>query len=442
MNFCQIKCFFKSAVNSVASTISSYAVNPPKDFTRRKKLVPERLITFLVSEGSGSSKNELLDFFDNDPLHPSNSAFCQQRAKLKPEALKEVFLTFNKSVNEYSNHKKYRFIAADGSTVTYFSSTTLSSDEYHTNRGNAVKGSYSIHVNAMFDLDTEMYTAAVLQPVKCYDEYSAFCEMVDNHPLLKDIKNIYIGDRGYCSYNNMAHVVESGQLFLFRSKDITSKGILKNFDYPDNDTFDIPVTVTLVRSHSKKISGTEGYVRFVDSNASFDYINYGSLDTYKLSFRIVRLKLSDNSYECLVTNLPVDEFPSDELKELYFRRWSIESSYRKLKYTIGLNNFHSCRPECVKQEIWGRLICYNITSTLIKNAIIKKNDKNKHYYKINFSVAVHLCRQFLRPGAEKRQLDLMALLMRELIPIRNGRKFDRLATAHFRKPKYFIYRAS
>lgn len=323
MNFDQVKSFFKSAVNSVASTISSYAVRPLKDFTRDKKLGPEKLITFLVSQGSGSSKNELLDFFDNDPLHPSNSAFCQQRAKLKPEALEEVFRSFNKSVTDHFSYKKYRFIAADGTTVTYFSSPSFSSDEYHANRGNAEKGSYSIHVNAMFDLDNGIYTAAVLQPVRQYDEYSAFCHMVDNHSGISGKKDIFIGDRGYCSYNNMAHVINSGQLFLFRAKDITSKGILSNFDYPANDTFDIPVTVTLVRSHSKKLSETEGYVRFIDREASFDYIEYGSLDTYKLTFRIVRLKLSDNSYECLVTNLPEDEFNIDNLKDLYYRRWSI-----------------------------------------------------------------------------------------------------------------------
>ena len=39
---------------------------------------------------------------------------------------------------------------------------------------------------------------------------------VDRHDVLDGIKNVYIGDRGYCSYNNMAHVVEQGQYFLFR----------------------------------------------------------------------------------------------------------------------------------------------------------------------------------------------------------------------------------
>lgn len=103
----------------------------------------------------------------------------------------------------------------------------------------------------------------------------------------------------------MTHVIEKGQYFLFRTKDITSKGLIGNFDFPDSDTFDISVNVTLTRSHRKSIKIKDGfYRRFVDRSASFDYITYGSADTYDLTFRIVRFPISDGSYECIVTNLP------------------------------------------------------------------------------------------------------------------------------------------
>ena len=93
-----------------------------------------------------------------------------------------------------------------------------------------------------------------------------------------------------------------------------------------------------------------------DQAAAFDYIEYGSYDTYELSFRILRFPISTSTYECIVTNLPLDEFPVERIKTLYNARWSIESSFRKLKYTIGLSNFHAYKPEYVKQEIWARLL--------------------------------------------------------------------------------------
>ena len=118
--------------------------------------------------------------------------------------------------------------------------------------------------------------------------------------------------------------MEKGQHFLFRTKDIHSKGLVGNFDFPGQEFFDIRVNVTLVRSRKRKIGIKEGfYRRHVDANASFDYLEYGSTDTYGLSFRVVRFAISDGSYECIVTNLPTDEFPPERIKTLYTARWDI-----------------------------------------------------------------------------------------------------------------------
>ena len=131
----KIRSLFSSAVKSVVSSISDSAVNPEKDLTRCKKFPADKLITFLVSEGSSSTKNELLDFFGMDAGKPTNSAFNQQRAKLKPEALKAVFHEFNKSVDTLSEPPKYRFLAADGSTATFFSFPRFSPPEYFVEPG-------------------------------------------------------------------------------------------------------------------------------------------------------------------------------------------------------------------------------------------------------------------------------------------------------------------
>lgn len=240
----------------------------------------------------------------------------------------------------------------------------------------------------------------------------------------------------------MAHVIEKGQYFLFRTKDIHNKGLVGNFDFPDSDEFDINVHVTLVRSHRKSIRIKENsYRRFVDKETSFDYITYGSSDTYELSFRIVRFKISEDTYECILTNLPSDSFPSERIKETYNARWGIESSFRKLKYTIGLNHYHGYKADFIQQEIWAKLIAYNATELLVNHTRIEHGDC-KYSYAVNFTIAAHICRIYLRLHAEIDSIDVMALLKKELVPIRHGRQFARLKTAHFRKPKYLIYRAA
>ena len=438
----KIKNLFSEAVRSVASDISQYVIHPEKDLTRNKKLPPDKLISFMVSCGSSSTKIELLDFFGLDAHAPSASALNQQRAKLKPEALETVFRRFNNSIQSVEKTSNYRFFAADGSTFTFFSKPSFASEEYLVNEGHSAKGFYSMHLNVFYDLQKHTYSDAFIQSVHHKDEFSAFCKMVDRHQTLSGTKDVFIGDRGYCSYNNMAHVLEKGQYFLFRTKDIHSKGLVGNFELPEKASFDIRVNVSLVRSHKKSIlTETDHYRRYMDANATFDYLTYGSTDTYNLSFRIVRFPISESTYECIVTNLPEDEFPMEQIKLIYFSRWSIEGSFRKLKYTIGLSNFHAYKPEFIKQEIWAKLIAYNITETLINHTVVKHGD-TKHEYKVNFSVAAHICRVFLRMTTKKDSLDIMDLLCKELIPIRNGRQYPRLQTAHFRRPRYFIYRAA
>jgi hypothetical protein len=43
--------------------------------------------------------------------------------------------------------------------------------------------------------------------------------------------------------------------------------------------------------------------RFLASNSTFDFLPKGSKDTYSLKFRIIKIKISENNYETLVTDL-------------------------------------------------------------------------------------------------------------------------------------------
>ena len=59
----QIKELFFSSVEHIVSDISQYAVHPDSDFKRSKKIPAQKLISFLVSQGSSSTRVEMLDFW-------------------------------------------------------------------------------------------------------------------------------------------------------------------------------------------------------------------------------------------------------------------------------------------------------------------------------------------------------------------------------------------
>ena len=102
----------------------------------------------------------------------------------------------------------------------------------------------------------------------------------------------------------------------------------------------------------------------------------------------------------------------------------LSSSFRELKYAIGLTSFHAKKVDYIKQEIFARLTLYNycelITTHVIKNAANK--DKTKQ---VNFTIAIYICREFLR---QKRQLSppaVIKLIEKNILPVRPNRKDPR-----------------
>ena len=146
---------------------------------------------------------------------------------------------------------------------------------------------------------------------------------------------------------------------------------------PDTDEFDIPVSLYLTRKQTnemKEIVKKRDDYRLFRNSQTFDYLpikNRKSIPVppYVLSFRMVRFKITDDTYETVVTNLDAGSFPAAELKKLYHMRWGIETSFRELKYTLGLLHFHAKKTESVLQEIFVSLIMYNFTELITSHVI-------------------------------------------------------------------------
>ena len=134
--------------------------------------------------------------------------------------------------------------------------------------------------------------------------------------------------------------------------------------------------------------------------------------------------LQSNSYEIIITNLDRNIFDVKKIKEIYHLRWGIETSFRELKYAIGLTSFHARKPDFIKQEIYARLLLYNycelITTHVIKQ--MKNNDKTKQ---VNFTIAIYICREYLRNKRNLSPPDVINLIEKHVLPVRPGRKDPR-----------------
>src|SRR5690606_34934969 len=110
------------------------------------------------------------------------------------------------------------------------------------------------------------------------------------------------------------------------------------------------------------------------STSTFDFLDLKEHLFYPISFRVVRFVLPNGTYESVITNLSAADFPPDELKSIYNMRWGIETSFRALKYTVGLTSFHSKRQESIIQEIFARMIMYNFAQMITSHVVISQMD--------------------------------------------------------------------
>lgn len=436
----RIKSALNKSIKTVCQSPSNYCQNPEKDFTRRKKLPMDKVIKTVLGFSSKSLNNEIIDIFSGNPDIPSASALVQQRAKILPSAFEIVFKRFTDSVNTIKLHDGYRLLAVDGSDIR----TPVNPDDPDSYYKQKDCHPYSLyHLNALYDLCTHIYLDAVVQKRRNMNEHRALCDMVDRYD--SSIPSIFIADRGYESYNNLAHIQQIGQFFLFRIKDINSRGILHSFHLPDKDEFDLPVSLTLTNKQTKftkDLCKDRNRFRFNPSNSNFDFLPAKSRFSdppsfFQLHFRLVRFEVIPGKFEVLVTNLPLDSFPPDKLKYLYSLRWGIETSFRSLKYTIGLLYFHSKKPEHILQEIFAKLTMYNFTE-LIAASISIRNAARKLIYRINFSAAANVCRKLFLGFCTPDFVE--AVIQKNILPIRSLNGKPRLLKS---KPAVsFLYRVA
>ena len=102
-------------------------------------------------------------------------------------------------------------------------------------------------------------------------------------------------------------------------------------------------------------------------------------------------------------------------------RWSEETSFRELKYTIGLVNWHSSKYDGILQELNARMILYNFCEFVTAQAVVRTRDNTKHIYKINFATAVNICRAYLKHSSD--EIETMLLIQKHLTPVRSNRKY-------------------
>ena len=424
-NSSQIREILFQCISDLEKQPEKYALDPEKDFSRRRKLPFYILTRVLLSMAASCVDGELVRFFElSTDNMPTVSAFLQRKDRLRSDAYSHLLSNFNSHFPSKLYRGKYQLCAVDGSGF-YLYRDPSDTEAYAPPDGRSNEGFNEIHAVSLFDLLSNRYEDLIVQPAPHKNEFAALCQFADRfHPSAHTA--LFLADRGFASYNVYAHLIENGHAFLIRVKDVNASRLLYGDVRSLPDQLDESFSRILSRSQSSKKYLHPDRVndyRYICKNVTFDFLD-DARSEYPISLRLIRFKISEGIYENLVTNLPPDAFSFSDLTDLYSRRWGIETSFDSLKNNVGASAFHSKKRSSVVMELWLRLVFFNFASAIAALAAPYPPRASKHPYKLNFAAVIRRCRLFLLPFAATGPPDSFSFAGL-FLPVRPGRSANR-----------------
>lgn len=414
-----------------------------KDFSRQRKLSFQRIILLITRLCKRTLSLELEKFFndlnaayDSGPssslpspsslLPCSVSAYSQQRKKLHScffriwnEVLYESFYHYTAPEN-IRRWRGMRVIAADGSSVALVSTPELQSHfGGQSNQQGAFCGGKTFYY---YDVLNQIIVDALIAPYRTA-ELTIAHSRVD--ALADDSVTVY--DRNFCSYRVMAlHLwAEREKRFVIRAKE--SHRFVSQF---------------LARGGTDEIITM--FPPTADTISQMHESGFVITPTTGLRIRLVQVILPGGGIEVLATNLMAEDgYSAEDLKELYFLRWGVETSIGFQKNILMLESFSGQSVISVEQDFYATVVMANLQMCLFKDAQASLDQQDeaakddppetrmKHPRQVNrnkgsFRVKENLLKLFLHDDPSVILKTLHEYFIRDHLPVRKGRSFPRI----------------
>ncbi len=343
----------------------------------------------------------------------SKSAFVQARKKIKPEVFKhlnqriiEEFYKDNSGVlRQFDN---LRILAMDGSRLTLPFTKEL--EEIYGQTKNQTN-TYIVQTKAcvLYDLLNEICINGILSSIDT-DERTQAKQLLEHC----QANDLIIYDRGYPSFELIYEHYQKNLHFLMRMP-LDFSQVVKDFVASGKTS-----QIVEIKPGQKK---------------SFENKPYTKSSTLKI--RLLRITLNGGGIEVLATSLlDIKHYGNEVFKELYFKRWKIETYYDELKNKLKIEEFSGYSNQSILQDFYSTLFVSNI-QTLIENEINEEIEKEsetkniKYQYKINTTLSYGFMKDrilelfFTKNDMNDIINELKELFKKHLIPIRPNRKFER-----------------
>jgi len=333
-----------------------------------------------------------------DHFPPTKTAFSLARSKIKVAFFTDLFAFTTKLFylgnNTIKRWKGYRLLAVDGTGIRVPDTTEnrLIIGE-HKNQHGSIAASKILAIHDVLN--------RVL--VRIFLHKRAVSELVTLHLNFDSIPNdaITIYDRHYCDSLLLDRHLKSEKPCLIRMK---TKGIKVVEEFLKTRKNDLLVDFRI------------GERSYCSARDKYNLKNkHPKFSTFQ--FRLIRVELTTGETEVLATNLfNTVKFPTSSFKELYAKRWGVETAFDEIKNQLKLAVFSGYKSKFVLQDLWAVLIFYNIRAIFLHTAQSKLND-TKENLQINRNIAVAILQKkwvklLLKNTSEKHLKQVINLIIR------------------------------
>ena len=346
------------------------------------------MMSLILKKSTKSIQNSLNDMqLEMRKMNPeesysiTNSAYSQARAKLNYTAFDELS---GKTVElfyrdgEYHRYKGFRLLAIDGSIVILPNSEDIK-QEFNPTIAKCGKKGYSKEViqakaSVLYDVLNNIAIDASINNQK-RDDKNPKLEAKDERSLALEHleycnkEDLVIFDRGYPSYKLfLKYGMKSN--FLMRIQKSTSL-LAKPLFNAKNKEQDIVVEIKApqrIKAELKRLNLP-----------------------IKMKIRFIQVILDNGMIEVLATNILSKKLlETKDFKELYAKRWGIETYYDILKNRLSLENFTGKTALAIRQDFYATIFLTNYEAMLVYDSNLELFDKtkdNNYAQKVNKAVS-------------------------------------------------------
>lgn len=388
-----------------------------------------RLISLILNLPKKSIGVEIEEFFqaiDKSDLSCTKSAFTQQRSKLSYEffsALTAKLLDENYRHNKKTmkRWKKFILCAVDGSTMSLINKPDVK-DFFGTHSNQHVAYPMA-RIMGIYDVLNNVTIACNIFPI-AITEPAVIKQWIE----VSQSDQLLLYDRGFPSYVNifLHQNQESPIHYLMRAKHNMNNYVWEFFNSNSRDS--------ILCFEADK-----------DNVQDLFKLGYKIKIGTKLKVRALKIKLKGGEIEILLTNLfDRKEYPFRIFKELYAKRWGIETNYNAQKNYLQIECFSGTKVNSILQDFYAAMFIGNLQSIFANSCaqkVEKKTSKRQYKYKINRNIAIGIMknripRLLLGLFPHKVLNEIMTLQLKFFEPIRPGRSNPRKRITRKVRGKY------